>query len=88
MSQKEEMEQVCRSRKQGRSVVSPHHQLTFPTPWLVILLRVDIPKQMGRNMMHAIIDKKWPCFQPGAFSKANENCYENNLYPADMDDCL
>lgn len=39
-------------------------------------------------MMRAVIDTKWPCFQPGAFSKANENCYESNLYPADMDDCL
>lgn len=37
--------------------------------------------------MCAVTDTKWPCFQPGTFPKANENCYENNLYPADMDDC-
>ena len=38
-------------------------------------------------MMRAVTDIKWPCFQRGALSKANENCYENNLYRADMHDC-
>lgn len=39
------------------------------------------------DRMRAVRDTKWPWLQPGAYSKANGNCYENNLYPAVVDDC-
>lgn len=89
--QVQKAESESKTFRQGKSLISSHHQLTFPVPWLTILWKVDMGGKYdvnGGNMMHAVIVTKWPYFQAGAFSKANENCYENNLYPADMDDCL
>lgn len=73
----------CRAyiRPGGWEVMSGHVSHYF---WLHRLL---LGRFNGRDGMPAVRDTKWLYLQPGAYSKASRNCYENNLYPADMDDC-
>lgn len=52
--QVQKAESESKTFRQGKSLISSHHQLTFPVPWLTILWKVDMGGKYdvnGGNMM-------------------------------------